>query len=238
VNYSLSYLRTFNPNPVVNSVFAPYKGTPTGKLGDLVFPEINVFGMSASGNINKIDAVVSAEVAYQDGVAYNVGSNFFGGTLPGFNGIKQENVVVSSLRFDKQLRLSSHLKTNQPTFFSVQLFNTWITGFKSSDDLVDLVGYGAPSKRLTSYLTGFFTLNYYHSKVNPGLAFGVDLGTGDAFLIPSVELQRGNHWRFVVEADLFCPQNQKQPGQIESQTRFLGYYAHNDQLVFRPTFQF
>jgi hypothetical protein len=238
VNYSLSYLKTYNPNPVVNSVFAPYKQTPTGTLGDFIHPKIDVYGMSVSGDVPAIDAVVSAEVAYQRDVPYNVGTNFFFGALPGFGGIKTKNVVVSALRLDKQLRLMEMLGTNQPSFFSIQLFDTWIRNYNRADDLVELAGFGAPVREHTTMLTGFITLNYNHSKINPGLAFGADVTNGDAFLIPSVEFQWGNNWRLVAEADLFFPRNQKNPGQVETSAHPLGGFAHNNQLLLRLTYQF
>jgi hypothetical protein len=238
VNYSFSYLKTYNPNPVVNSAFVPYKQQPTGKLGDFIYPKIDVFGGSVSADIQPIDSVLSAEIAYQKDVPYNVGTNFFGGALPGFGGIKTKNVVVSALRLDKQLRLMNLLGTNQPSFFSIQLFDTWIRNYDRADDLVEQAGFGAPVREHTTMLTGFITLNYNHSKTNPGLAFGADVTNGDAFLIPSVEFQWGNNWRLVAEADFFFPNNQKRPGQVETSAHALGGFAHNDQFLLRLTYQF
>lgn len=238
VNYSVSYLKTFNPNPVVNSAFVPYKVAPTGALGDFIYPKIDVFGASVSGEVAPLDAVLSSEVAYQRNVPYNVGSNFFGGALPGFGGIKTKDVVVASLRFDKQLRLMQYLGTSQASFFSAQLFDTWIQNFNRADDLVELAGFGAPVKKHTTMLTGYIVLNYKNSTVNPQLAVGADVSNGDAFMIPSVEFKWGNNWRLVAEADLFFPSHQKQPGQIETAAHPLAGFAHNDQLMLRLTYQF
>lgn len=238
VNYSLSYLKTFNPNPVVNSAFVPFGKAPTGALGDFIFPKIDVIGASMSGEVPAIDAVLNGEIAYQNKVPYNVGSNFFGGALPGFGGIMRKNAVVSSIRLDKQLRLQPYLGTSAPSFFSIQVFDTWIQNYKRADDLVALVGYGAPVKEHTTILSGFITFSYSHGNINPQLAFGTDLSSGDAFLIPSVEFKWGNHWRLLVEADLFFPRHQKRPGQIETRAQPLGGFAHNSQLLLRATYQF
>lgn len=238
VNYAVSYLKTYNPNPVVNSAFAPYGKTPTGPLGDFIYPKIDVIGASASGEITAIDAVLNGEIAFQRDVPYNVGSNFFGGALPGFGGIMRKNVVVSSIRLDKQLRLQDWLGTSAPSFASIQLFDTWIRNFRRSDDLVELVGYGAPVKEHTTILSGFITFTYQHGNITPQLAFGTDLSNGDAFLIPSVEFKWGNHWRLVAEADLWFPKHQKRPGQIEAKAHPLGGFAHNSQLLLRATYQF
>lgn len=238
VNYSLSYLKTFNPNPVVNSAFVPYKEKPVGVAGDFIYPKIDLFGASVSGEIAAIDAVVGAEFAYQRNVPYNVGSNFFNGALPGFGGITKKNVLVTSVRMDKQLRLQPYLGTNQASFFSLQLFDTWIRDYKTSDDLVALAGWGAAPKEHTTVVSGFITLNYANSTINPGLAFGADLSSGDAFLIPSVEFAMGNNWRLRAEADIFIPKNQKRPSQIEQSSYPLGNFANNDQLLVRLTYQF
>ena len=238
VNYSVSYLKTYNPDPVVNSAFVPYGKTPVGTLGDFIYPKIDVIGASVSGELTAIDAVLNGEIAYQRKVPYNVGSNFFDGALPGFGGITRKNVVVSSIRLDKQLRLQELLGTNAPSFASIQLFDTWIQSFNDGDDLVQLAGYGAKVKKHTTILSGFITFPYRHGTVNPQLAFGTDLSNGDAFLIPSVEFQWGNHWRVVVEGDLFFPKNQKRPGEVETSAHPIGGYAHNSQLLLRATYQF
>jgi len=238
VNYAVSYLKTFNPNPVVNSAFAPFGKTPTGALGDFIYPKIDVVGASASGEVTAIDAVLNGEIAFQRKVPYNVGANFFGGALPGFGGITRKNVVVGSIRLDKQLRLQPYLGTHAPSLFSIQLFDTWIQNFKSSDDLVELVGYGAPVKEHTTILSGFITFSYQHGTVNPQLAFGSDLSNGDSFLIPSVEFKWGNNWRLLAEADLWFPKHQKRPGQVETSAHPLGGFAHNSQLLLRATYQF
>jgi len=238
LNYSLSYLHTFKPDPVVNSAFAPWGSAPRGQLGDFIYPRMNVFGASVSGDIPGINTVVAAEVAYQKGVAYNVGTNFFGGQLPGFGGIVKKDVIVSSLRLDKQFRLMELLGTSENTFASLQIFDTWIRNYRRGDDMVYVVGFGKQAKEHTTVLTGLITLNYMSSRLNPGLAVGVDLSNGDAFVIPSIEYKLGNHWRFVAEADLFFPKHQRQPGQVEMSTGPLGGFAHNSQFMVRATYQF
>ncbi|SPC06595.1 DUF1302 family protein [Cupriavidus oxalaticus] len=238
VNYAISYLKTYKPDPVVNSAFAPYQKTPTGGLGDFIFPKMDVYDVSVSGQIPGLDAVVTGEVAYQRNVAYNVGSNFMNGALPGFGGIIRKDAVLTTLRFDKQLRLMEWLGTNQASFFSLQVFDTWLPGYKSSDDIVEQVGFGARLREHTTLLTSFIQLNYLNSRLNPGLAVGMDLSNGDAFVIPSVSFQIGNHWRLLAEADLFFPKHSRKPGQVESSTHTLGDFARNSQFMLRATYQF
>ncbi len=237
-NYSLSYLNTYRPDPVVNSAFNPWGEKPKGTLGDFIFPKINVFGASISNELPAIDAVVAGEIAYQKNVPYNTGSNFFNGALPGFGGIVTKDVIVSSLRLDKQLRLMDLLGTSENTLLSFQLFDTWIRNLKASDDIVYAAGYGKNAKSHTTTVTGFFTLNYMNSRLNPGLAAGWDISNGDTFLIPSIEYKYGNNWRFLAEADFFFPRHQKNPGQIENSTGPLGGLAHNNQFLLRATYQF
>ena len=238
VNYALSYLKTFAPNPVANSSFVPYKKTPSGTLGDFIYPKVDVFGGSISKEVDAMDAILSAEVAYQKGMPYNLGTNFLSGALPGFGGIMLKNVLVSTIRLDKQLRLQPYLGTNTPSFFSIQLFDTWIQNFQQADDLVELVGFGAPVKQHTTLLTGFITFSHFHSAVNSQLAFGADLSNGDSFLLPSVEFSLGDRWRLLAEANLFFPRYAKQPGQVEMSAHPLGGFANNNQFLLRLTYQF
>ena len=238
LSYALSYLKTFNPNPIVNSAFVPYKSQPHGGIGDFIFPKLDVYGASVTSELPSVDGVFSAEVALQKDRPFNVGSNFFNGALPGFGGVLKKNVVVSSLRFDKSFRLMELLGTNAPSFSSIQLFNTSILRFKSADDLVEQAGFGAPVRKSTTLLTGFIGLNYQYSSINPGLAVGADVTNGDAFLIPSIEFKWGNHWRLVAEADLFFPQHQKRPGEVETRTHPLGTLANSDQFLLRLSYQF
>jgi hypothetical protein len=238
VGYALSYLNTFNPDPVLNPAAHPYEKTPSGQLGDFFFPKINVVAGSVNGEIPAIDAVVTAEVAYQFHRLYNTGTSlpdFTQGSGP----VVSKNVVQSMLRIDKQLRLESLIGTNAPSLFSVQLFDTWIQNFKSSDDIVAQVGWSAPAKRHDTILTAFLTLNYMSSRVNPGLAGGVDISTGDAFIIPSVEFAIGNHWRVRAEADLFLAHDARtSPAQLGQSTYALAGLNHNDQFLIRATYQF
>src|SRR5581483_6063897 len=125
-----------------------------------------------------------------------------------------------------------------PSLISMQMFDTWIQHFKANDDIVAQVGWSAPAKRHDTILTAFLTLNYMSSRLNPQLAGGVDVSTGDAFLIPSVEYQVGNHWRFRAEADLFFPKHSRGPLQPGQSTYALADFANNSQLLLRATYQF
>lgn len=238
VNYAISYLKTYKPDPVVNSAFAPYQKRPTGALGDFFFPKMDVYDVSVSGQIPQLDAVVTGEIAYQRNVAYNVGTNFLNGALPGFGGLIRKDAVLTTLRFDKQLRLMDLLGTNQASFFSLQVFDTWLPGFKRSDDIVEQAGFGAPLREHTTLVTAFIQLNYMNSRLNPGLAVGMDTSNGDAFVIPSISYQFGNHWRLLAEADVFFPKHSKKPGQVETSAHGLADFTHNSQFMVRATYQF
>jgi len=81
---------------------------------------------------------------------------------------------------------------------------------------------------------------YKYDTVTPGIALGVDLGSFDSFLIPSLELQYGDHWRVHFEADIFLPTHVETDnlGRIDTKTRTLGTLHNRDQLVARITYQF
>lgn len=239
VNYSLAYLRSFGPDPVVNSAFAPSGTTTTlGSLGEFIFPKVDVYGLTLNTYSGAADAVFSAEVAYTKKQFFNVGPNFFGGVLPGFGGIIKKDTVRSMLRMDKDLHLSTVLGTSKDPFFSVQFFDTWVLGFNENDGIVDTAGFGGAKKEHSTLVTVILGLNYMQNRINPQLAGGYDLTYGGGFVIPSVSFAFGDKWRLNAEADLFFPKHSKGSGQIENGTHIIGYFAHNDQLSIRLTRQF
>lgn len=242
LNYSLAYMKTFNSDPVVNPSALiggdPYKVAPKGFLGDFIYPKITVIGGTVSGYSEKLDAVLSTEIVYNKDVPFNYGSDFLGGTLPGFAGVKLKDTLVTMVRIDKQLDLSRFIGTSRPSFFSLQLFNTRILGYSRDDDIVYLAGYGMPRKRDSAMLTGILAMNYKNDRINPSLAAGWDMTYGGGFVIPSVEFVMGDHWRLRAEADLFFSSHSKEPGEVEKSTGLMGYFKNNNQFVLRLTRQF
>ena len=246
VNYSLIYMKTFNNDPVVNpgtlpiSLGAvPYMVAGKNFLGDFIYPKIDVYGVTASTYTPAIDAVLSTEVVYNRGVPFNVGSNFLGGTLPGFAGIALKDTLVTMFRMDKQIKLQSLIGSSRPSFFSVQFFNTHVLGWNANDDIVSLAGFGLKKRRDSAILTTILAMNYNNDRVNPTIAAGWDATYSGGFFIPSVEFVMGDNWRLKAEADIFFNSGKnKQPGQIETNTGLFGYFANNNQLVFRLTRQF
>ncbi|MGF6916020.1 hypothetical protein OKW28_000193 [Paraburkholderia sp. 40] len=238
LNYAFSYLRTFTPDPVLNPAANPIGKAPSGALGDWFFPTINVFDASVNGEIPGIGTIANFEIAYQPNRYFNTGTNLPVGTQ-GTGPVVRKDVVLTTIRLDQKLSLQSLLGTNAPSLLSFQMFDTWIQHFRSSDNIVAQVGWSAPAKRHDTILTSFITLNYMSSRLNPQLAGGVDVSTGDAFVIPSVAFQYGNHWRFLVEADIFLAKHPRSsPAQPGQSTYALAGFANNDQLMFRATYQF
>lgn len=257
VNYSLAYLKTFNNDPVVNpnagtfdflvcalatagcSGSASYQKAPSGALGDFIYPKVDVFGFTMNGYSGALDAVLSTEIVLTRDAAFNIGSNFLGGNLPGFAGVIRKNTLLTMLRADKQLNLSPLLGTSRPSFFSVQLFNARVLDFRQSDDIVYLAGYGLNRRQDSALLTTILAMNYDNDRINPTIAAGWDATYGGGFFIPSVEFVFGDAWRLRAEADLFFNSGRsKQPNQVENRTGLMGYFANNNQFVLRLTRQF
>lgn len=235
-NYAVSWLNTLYPDAVLNPAANPYKKAPVGGLGDWFYPKVNVYDVSVSTEMPAIDAVLNAEVAYQKDRIFNTGTGL---ATPGQGPVISKDVVTTTIRMDKQLKLMDLLGTNQASFFSVQLFDTWIKDFNSADDIVAQIGYGAPAKKHDTILTAFISLNYMNSRLNPGFAVGRNVRTGDAFAIPSISYSMGNNWRFLAEADLFFPKHQKvSAAQVERATYPLADLANNNQFMVRATYQF
>ncbi|MDF1817134.1 MAG: hypothetical protein P1U54_00685 [Immundisolibacteraceae bacterium] len=161
-------------------------------------------------------------------------------SVPGLGKVVEKDTLRIMLGFDKNLNLMNLLGTQRPSFWTVQLFDTWITNFDKDDDIVDLFGFGSAKREHSTILTNAITLNYAYDTINPGLAVGVDLGNFDMFLIPSVDFVFGDHWRVRLEADIFLPRHSKTKnlGFVENDTRLLGTLDDNDQLVARITYQF
>ncbi len=240
VNYSLSYFKTFRPDPVVNTAIGTaWKDAPTGPLGSFIFPQIDVYGLTASyAAAPPIDAVFSTEVAYINDMPYNFGSDWAGGALPGFGGIVAKDTLRWMVRMDKPLDLRNALGTNKPSFFTVQLFDTWILDYDDDDDIVDLAGYGATKDEHSMIATAVLGLNYMSDRVNPQLAVGYDVSYGGGFIIPSVAFAFGDSWRLNVEADLFLPKDSKAPGEVEKDTHLMGWFDEMSSLSVRLTYQF
>jgi hypothetical protein len=259
--YTLNYWRGLNVDPVANSRFAaPYGDAPVGLLGDLIFPKVETYGATASGYVGSIDSVIRLEMAFTPDKPYNVGTNFGlplggGATLwvPGLGGIVEKNTLVSMIGIDKQLKgLSDMLGTNQFPLLSLQVFDTWLTNFKHSDDIVEVLGFGAPRREHTTYLTALFALEYKNSTIKPSLAGVVDAGNGDFVLIPALDLVFGDHWRIHTDMDLFFAHHQKNVKSFggtllnedtfatsaEDDTHLLGTFANNSQFNLRVTYQF
>lgn len=237
VDYTFSYWHGFNLEPVVNSIGAPFKSAPINGFAEFIYPIVDTFGVTLSTYSAATDAVWSTEIAYTLDKPFNVGTACFIG-IPGFCGIKEKDTLRLMFRMDKQVALSSLIGTSRPSFFSVQLFDTWILGFDKSDDIVDLAGYSAPKEEHNAILTVLLAMNYNNDRINPTLAAGYDLSYGGGFFIPSVEFAWGDHWRLRAEADIFFDDGNNATGGDSSNTHLFGYFANNDQFAVRLTYQF
>jgi len=239
VEYSLAYYKTLNLDPVVNTIFNPFGDPPTNEFAEFIYPEVDMYGLSLNYYWPAPDMVVRTEISMWTDQPYNVGTEFFGGVLPGFGGVVQKDTARIMVALDKQMGWAQKvLGASRPAFFNFQIFDTWLTDFDREDDIVALAGYGAPIHEHTTYMTFILGWNYNNDKINPTIAAGVHAGNGGGFVIPSVEFAWGNHWRLRLEADLFWNTGEKQPGEIEQDTYIFGYFANNNQLVTRLTYQF
>lgn len=243
VNYSLMYLRTHNPDPVISPSSGiggePFGGKePSGALGDLVYPIVDTVGATGSYYSPFLDIVFSTELAYTFDKPYNFGSDFLGGNLPGFGGVEEKDTLRWMVRGDYQFDTQNILGTHRPSFLSVQLFDSWLVDYDKDDDIVNLAGYGARKKEHSLLVTGIWGLNYFNDRVNPSFAGGYDISYGGGFFIPSIEFVLGDHFRLKFEADLFFTNGTKSQGEIEDSTNLFGYFANNNQFLVRGQYQF
>ena len=262
IGYSFAYLKTFNPqpiiNPAVNSVVPGVFGVTSMQsygelarnqvLGDWVFPEIDVFGFTANTYNQSIDSTLSAEFAFIPDKPYNFGA--LQSSLPGWGGVKEKDTLVTMVRVDKELDLSNILGTNRPSLTSIQLFDTWIVDYDENDEIVEFASFGAKKKEHTTYLTFFTLLNFQRDTINPSLVIGTDLSNGGGFAIPAVEMVFGDDWRFKAEADLWWTdgdQKRVAPGNVgarnplgtsENSASLFDWFGDDNQLTFTLTRQF
>jgi hypothetical protein len=258
INYSLAYLKAHSADPVANPNpnFALNKGakslrnTPVkGLVSDFIHPEIDVFGITASGYNATIDGVISAEAAFTLDQPYNFGSGAYRQLVGpskgqkslvgiGLDGIKLKNTVTTMLRVDKNLHFENMLGTTRPSFSSIQLFDTWVQNFHGKDDLVRLFFEGGKLKEHNTILTAFTVLNYRNDEINPGFAVGFDIGNGGGFAIPSVSMTFGDKWLAKLEADLFWSGGTNSRQFSGDKSQLFGWFDGASQLALRVTRQF
>jgi len=227
MGYSLSYMKAFvtdipvmNPNSALGSIDFDAAGLTGGfglfgetiecytecpskgkLLGDWIFPEIDIFGLSMNYFSMKLDSTLSAEVAYIPNRPYNYG--LLQSDLPGWAGVKEKDIMKIMLRIDKEFKWMDVLGTHRPSLSSVQLFDTWIMNYDDDDEIVEFASFGSKKKEHTVYLTFFTLLNYTRDTINPSFVIGTDLSNGGGFAIPAVEFVWGDDWRLKIEADLW-----------------------------------
>jgi len=165
-------------------------------------------------------------------------------SVPGLGAIVEKDTLKIMLGLDKNLNWTmGTLGTSRPAFWTAQLFDTWIPNFKRSDDIVETFGFGASRRAHQTILTNAVSFPFKYDTVTPSIALGVDLGSFDAFLIPSLDLSLGDHWRVKFEADIFLPRHVEKTnlgvtGSEINDARLLGTLHNRDQLVARITYQF
>lgn len=265
VNYSVSYLKTFWPTPIMNaSSTLKLLGMPEvpsgaktlgrrdtrGLAGDVIYPFVDVFGVTASGYAEWADAVFSTEIAYIKDAPYQIllptPTLISQAVAPGFDGVKRKDLLAWMLRMDKNLAFTQRLLgSEKPMFFSVQLFDKWVQNYRSSDRLLNAVGWGARTKEHSFLLTGIFSLSYNHGRVKPELVVGSDLSYGGGFAVPSVTMELSKNLRWKIEYDKFWDDDWRDARKCGfpnaascDRTSLFGYFHKRDQLYTSLTYLF
>lgn len=256
LGYSVGYLHTFNPDPVMNANPAfggsAYKGVytsnPATTIGEVIYPMVDVLGFTLNGYSSSGDFVWSTEFAYVKDMPFNI-SAVQGNpgalcdplvALPhGFCGIQESDVLRTMFRIDKNLAFTQDLLgTEKPAFFSTQLFNTWLLDHQ--DGMKLLVGQPENRQEHSTLLTFILGTSYMNGRLTPELVTGFDLTYGGGFAVPSISYAYGNNWRFKAEADLFWADGSMENGGdiSNSNTSLFGWFEGNDQLALTMTYQF
>ncbi len=260
IGYSLAYYHTLSDNPVLNVSapalgITPYKGSiglgatdfstigapvpgPGFAFGELILPQIDIIGGSLNAYIQPLDIVFRGELAATLDKPYNAESVLGGAGLPT---ITEKNTVKFMIGFDKQVPLMDLLGTDSSSFWTVQIFDTWIPGFKAEDKLLD-IGSSHLKEHSVIAVTSL-GLSYMNNQVQPGLIIAADTSYGGGVVIPSVNLLYGDHWRLRLDAELFFKAQggcsvDPATGAGANCTHLFGTYDNNDQVSARLTYQF
>ena len=244
LGYSLAYYHTLSDNPVLNlsipGVVTPYKGSIGSITGaEFILPEVDIIGGSLNYPLTGIDMVLRSELAVTLDKPYNAESALLGAAAPK---ITEETTAKFMIGFDKPWRGGKAIfGTSASPFWTVQIFDTWIPGFKVEDKLLDIGSSHLKEHSVIAVTT--FNLNYNNDTVNPGVAFAMDTSYGGGVAIPSVNILYGDHWRLRLDAALFFKaqdgcSTDPATGAGANCTHLFGTFDNNDQVSARLTYQF
>lgn len=265
LNYSVSYLRTFWPGPMLNPASTlklfnmpttPSGLTTVGRAdslglaGDLIYPVVDLIGFTASGYSDLADAVFSTEVSYVKDAPYQFITSPPGpisqALAPGFDGIARKNLVSWMLRMDKNIAATQkYLGTEKPMFMSIQLFDKWVQDYDEKDGLLNAVGAGQRTKEHSTLLTTILGLSYDNGRIKPELVLGFDVTYGGGFAVPSVSVELDKSWRWKLEYDKFWDNGYRDstkctyPNAASCDSASLfGYFHKRDQIYTSLTYLF
>lgn len=258
ISYSLLYYHGLNYDPIVNSVatdFPSFKSAkaygqvPANNFGEIIYPRMDTYGVTFNADLPSIDTVLRGELAYQPKHQYNIGSSFCAlvgpppacAVVPGIGGILEKSTVRMMLGFDNTAKWTqSVFGTARPGLWTLEVFDRWITGFKDSDDIVELFGYSAKAREHQTFLTSTLTLNYLNDRLKPSLALLWDTHYGDTIWVGGLDYAIGDKWRIYSEISLNFPRGptKKSANDITDRTHLLSTGADNSQLLIRATYQF
>lgn len=204
------------PVPDSKQLVAPVPFAPIAGglyLGDIIYPIVDTVGMNANAYVPFLDAVFATEFAYIFDKPYQTGSlrnptcQF---VFCGLAGILEKDTVKFSMRLDWQAQWTQRaplgkipvIGTHRPSFITVTVFDSWLPGFDKDDDIVAFVGNADKLKEHQPLGTLIMSMPYFNDRMTVGLAAGMDLASfGNGFLIPSVDVAYGDHWRLKMEWD-------------------------------------
>jgi hypothetical protein len=247
VGYSLAYYHSVENIPVLNvsvpGVVTPFKGAigvPGGVGAELILPEFDLIGATLNAYIQPLDLVFRTEASFTKDKVYNGESALGGAALPT---LLEKNTVKFMLGFDKQLALMNVLGTDSASFWTVQIFDSWIPGFNVSDKLLDGPGATAHLKEHSVTLVSSFSLSYKNNQVQPAVSVVASTSYGSGAVIPSVNLLYGDHWRLLLNGVFFFPGmlggcSTQPDGTGANCTHGFAAFDNNNQLGARLTYQF
>lgn len=217
-SYSLNYYHTQAQNPVV---YLAEESSPIGLA--FIYPEIDIYGGTLSGYLPFIDSVYRLEAAFVPDQPYNSNTQL----------VREKDTWRVMLGLDANLRLQDYIGTSSPGMLSLQIFDTWISDYKKSEQITN--AFGTTEDEHTTWTTAILTFPYKNDTIIGQLVAVNDISNGGGVVVPSVEFQFGPHWRLKTELDLFYGGTKSDaPGGAS----LFGSFDNNDQWFTKLTYQF
>lgn len=228
-----------NPGTAFDLANAVDGGMDGDARGELLYPYMDVVGLSGNTYYAPLGTVFRTEIALNIDKPYNMGPE-----SAGFNGIAEVDMfnVMFGMDWGSLDWTQTWLGTDRPSTLNLQVFDEWIPSADNrtgNERLVDIAGGAAsPHNHQQEHqvmATAQFFTHYANDGINPTLFAGADLSNGGGFVAPSVSFAPSTNWLYKIEGNFFWEEgdNCAPPG-----CHLFDALDDKNQVLFEATYQF